>query len=180
MWSDVKFLSLQELPLVDFTSWNDYADPNFRFYDQDFLDKCRGGRNEVCLLSYLSLSPLLSAPFTLSPSLLILLSSLLSSPSPSLSPSFLPFFPSPSHPPSILLPPLLPLLLPLLPPPLPSSPSVGMWWVLQAALPLPHCASHHGNWYSNVVRGYWYLWYTVSHTDFHSNWLTVCFFSSAK
>lgn len=38
---------LQEIPLVDFTSWNDYADPNFRFYDQDFLEKCRE-KNEVC------------------------------------------------------------------------------------------------------------------------------------
>ena len=39
---------LQEIPLVDFTSWNDYADPDFRFYDQDFLEKCRE-KNEVCL-----------------------------------------------------------------------------------------------------------------------------------
>jgi len=36
-----------EIPLVDFTSWNDYADPNFRFYDQDFLEKCRE-KNEEC------------------------------------------------------------------------------------------------------------------------------------
>lgn len=39
---------LQELPQVDFTSWNSYADPTFRFYDQSFLDKCRA-RDKVCV-----------------------------------------------------------------------------------------------------------------------------------
>lgn len=32
---------------LDFTSWNPYADEDFKYYDKDFLDKCRSGENRV-------------------------------------------------------------------------------------------------------------------------------------
>ena len=33
---------------MDLTSWNSYADPTFKFYDQKLLDKCRE-KDEVCV-----------------------------------------------------------------------------------------------------------------------------------
>ena len=43
----------QDVKRVDFPAWNSYADEEFHFYDQDFVEQCKNNEDPVSTLVYM-------------------------------------------------------------------------------------------------------------------------------